>query len=28
LLRDYSHTVLRNWRGTEVGALRPAFQLG
>ncbi|MFG6413210.1 asparaginase [Roseateles sp. DC23W] len=27
VLRDYSHAVLRNWRGTEVGALRPAFTL-
>lgn len=27
LLRSYSHAVLRNWRGTEVGALRPAFRL-
>jgi L-asparaginase II len=27
LLRGYSHAVLRNWRGTEVGALRPAFAL-
>jgi L-asparaginase II len=28
LLRGYSHLVLRNWRGTEVGALRPAPGLG
>lgn len=27
LLRGYSHGVLRNWRGTEVGALRPAAAL-
>lgn len=27
LLRGYSHLVLRNWRGTEVGALRPAAAL-
>lgn len=27
LLRGYSHGVLRNWRGTEVGALRPATAL-
>ncbi len=27
VLRGYSHLVLRNWRGTEVGALRPAFRL-
>ncbi len=27
LLRGYSHAVLRNWRGTEVGALRPAHAL-
>jgi L-asparaginase II len=27
LLRGYSHLVLRNWRGTEVGALRPADAL-
>lgn len=27
VLRSYSHAVLRNWRGTEVGALRPAFSL-
>jgi L-asparaginase II len=27
LLRGYSHLVLRNWRGTEVGALRPAPSL-
>lgn len=27
LLRGYSHLVLRNWRGTEVGALRPAEAL-
>lgn len=24
LLHGYSHLVLRNWRGTEVGALRPS----
>jgi len=24
LLRELSHPVLRNWRGTEVGSLRPA----
>ncbi|MFT7723264.1 MAG: asparaginase [Roseateles sp.] len=28
VLRAASHAVLRNWRGTEVGALRPAFTLG
>ena len=27
VLRGYSHLVLRNWRGTEVGALRPAASL-
>jgi L-asparaginase II len=27
LLRSYSHLVLRNWRGTEVGSLRPAQAL-
>jgi L-asparaginase II len=27
LLGGYSHLVLRNWRGTEVGALRPAASL-
>ena len=27
VLRGYSHLVLRNWRGTEVGALRPAHAL-
>ena len=27
LLHDYSHAVLRNWRGTEVGALRPGEAL-
>ncbi|MGQ3054844.1 MAG: asparaginase [Roseateles sp.] len=27
LLRGYSHLVLRNWRGREVGALRPAAAL-
>ncbi len=27
LLHSYSHLVLRNWRGTEVGALRPAEAL-
>lgn len=27
VLRGYSHLVLRNWRGTEVGALRPAQAL-
>ncbi len=27
VLRSYSHAVLRNWRGIEVGALRPAFTL-
>jgi L-asparaginase II len=27
LLHGYSHLVLRNWRGTEVGALRPAEAL-
>ncbi len=27
LLRGYSHLVLCNWRGTEVGALRPAEAL-
>lgn len=27
LLRGYSHLVLRNWRGTKVGALRPAEAL-
>ena len=27
LLRGYSHLVLRNWRGIEVGALRPAKAL-
>lgn len=27
LLRRHSHAVLRNWRGTEVGALRPAFSI-
>jgi L-asparaginase II len=28
VLRGYSHAVLRNWRGIEVGSLRPAFALG
>lgn len=28
VLRGYSHGVLRNWRGIEVGAVRPAFSLG
>lgn len=27
VLRGYSHLVLRNWRGTEVGSLRPAAAL-
>ncbi len=27
VLRSYSHLVLRNWRGTGVGALRPGFSL-
>lgn len=27
VLRGYSHLVLRNWRGTEVGALRPGEAL-
>lgn len=27
VLHRYSHLVLRNWRGTEVGALRPAAAL-
>ncbi len=26
-LRSYSHLVLRNWRGTAVGTLQPAFSL-
>ncbi|WP_422017407.1 asparaginase [Roseateles sp.] len=28
LLHDYSHFTLRNWRGVEVGSLRPAAGLG
>jgi L-asparaginase II len=27
LLREYSHPVLRNWRGIEVGSLRPSAAL-
>ena len=27
LLRGYSHLALRNWRGLDVGALRPAAAL-
>ena len=27
LLRGYSHLTLRNWRGLDVGALRPAAAL-
>ena len=27
LLRGYSHLALRNWRGLDVGALRPAEAL-